>query len=314
MLTVLSYIRQLIFGVPRTSSNSKEQPLRAQEKDENGGIPPANQAPGIDRAGGRPNANPLEVDPKKELRNRPLAIMLIVLDAAVLASLLISDGALNWLGNVPFLGSVMKLATPFITVATLVQLAVILVFYTANVLLDQWGKMHETRGAPKPNAAVALLVTVSLLVPGIFFLPHEMPREQTASVLPANDKLPIQRPQPNPEIASSGPSSEDHVATIFRLRHQKRDSILPPQDFVVGPAVTDVELRTPIAYSKIARYSITLDKKEIQGYQIRNGELIVTVDRDLLQPGPHTLRIVTLNRTDHRQDPEDLIFNIVDSQ
>ena len=72
-------------------------------------------------------------------------------------------------------------------------------------------------------------------------------------------------------------------------------------------------LVTPVAYASFEIFTLVLDDRKLQGYQVRNGELSFTVDRQILPPGPHTLAVHEKQKGSTRTDVQTFEFTIIDA-
>jgi hypothetical protein len=239
-------------------------------------------------------------NPWKQLRNKTVLVALLVLDVVFVAALVLSDGALQWLRNLPFLGEVMERVGPVLTAALLVQLLVVLVGYTTKLVLSSWQDLYDSHGGPKPSlgitvAAIAVVYIGVGVCLGVSLRNEKRVPDQTAEVVPQDS----QEPQ--------------HLPVVFRLQRSTRGSVQSAQEFVLHARVTEIELWTPVAYASFKTFTLILDTQESQGYQVRNGELSLTVDRQLLPPGRHTLSVREKQKGSTRADMQTFEFTIIDA-
>lgn len=252
---------------------------------------------------------------------------LLALDGVVVAVVVLSEGALHWLSTLPFLGGMIDRFGPLLISTALVQLLIVLVGCTAALFLRTWQELHGSHGGPKPNLAVAVIATCALyFVVGWYLLHDKAPPEQFAKIMSIDPKFPQLREADGPLGSSSrdgtsavpdyrtpSNSQRRHLPAVFRLQRPIRGSVQPPQRCVVGIDVTEIELQTPVADASFKIFTLFLDDQELQGYQVRNGELSLTVDRQDLPPGEHTLAVREKQKGGKRPDVQFFEFAIVDA-
>ena len=232
----------------------------------------------------------------KELRHKlSLLAALLLLDALVVAVLILSEGALHWLSTLPFFGETMDRLGPSLTVAAFVQVFIIVAFLATHLLLTAWQHLFDSHGGPKPNLWIAVIATSALHLGILLYLPHEKP---------ASEQVPL---------ASCCSPQPQRLPALFRLQRPTRGPVRSPQQFVVDVNVTEIELKTPVAYASFKIFTLVLDNQELQGYQVRNDELSFTVDRQILPPGAHTLAVHERQKGSKRTDVQTFQFTIVDA-
>jgi hypothetical protein len=260
------------------------------------------------------------------LRNKLVLAALLLVDAVVLAVLVLSDGALRWLSTLPFLGEVMDRLGPFFTAGALAQVIIIVIGYTIHLFLNTWQQLSDSHGGTKPNLGIAFIFTVALLFCISLYLRHEKPASEQSAKLAStvakdppqaaggnrNNTTPARPPTKRSSAAVSG-SQQQHLPALFRLQRPIRGPARSPQQFVVDFDVTEIELKTPVAYASFKIFALVLDDQELQAYQIRNGELSITVDRQTLPQGAHTLAVREKQKGSTRTDVQTFEFMIVDA-
>jgi len=236
---------------------------------------------------------------RKEFQNKVVLAALLVLDAVVVAVLLLSEGALHWLSTLSFMARITERLDPYLAIATFVQMAIIIAGFTAHLLLNIWRHLFDSYGGgPKPSLGIAVLASSTLCLGIVLYLPHESSVQEAGS---------------NPGMTSSDSPLPMRLPALFRLQRPIRSSARPTQQFVVDHKVTEIELKTPVAYASFKTFILVLDDQELQGYQVRNGELSCTVDRQALSPGVHSLAVHEKQKGSARTDIQRFEFEIIDS-
>lgn len=249
--------------------------------------------------------------PWEELRNKSAVTAILLLDAATVAVLVLSEGALQWLGTFPFVGESIHRFGPFIAATALVNLVIVMGGFVAHLFLKIWQSLHKIHGGPKPNLVAALTAVAALYFAGAVYLPHENPGPERRSELPGGIDRTVDSPSEPPP--STPPVPRPRLRLSFRLPRFIRGSVDPPK-LVVDSNVTDIELTIPVAYASFKTYTLILDGQNFQGFKImNNGELGLLVDRQDLPRGQHTLSVLEQQKGKTKEDTLDFKFEVVDS-